>query len=158
MVQIISKRDGPRKEDVAIKRFLQENRGTIGQIKQALTGGGLPARKPSIEAPPPEVTRMFGYRRTEGAREAAPYLRISPNGRVVIADYDTGRQIHHIGDLRGTGTARRLVLATKQNGYFAPLDPDIVAPLASLDASPVPDTQAEDGLKQEIATRLGLDS
>ena len=41
MVDIISKRDGPRREDVAARRVLQENRGTIHKMMDHLTGGQL---------------------------------------------------------------------------------------------------------------------
>ena len=155
MIEIISKQDGPRREDVAMKRLLQENRGTIGQLKKALTGGGVSA--PVIAVPTPEAVRSFGYRRLGRAPGGVAYLRFSRNGRVVTVDTDTGRQVHHLGDLRGAGAGRRFVLATADNGYFAPLDPAVAEALAGLDRLAVADDEAETALKGEIASRLGLD-
>ncbi|WP_289016090.1 hypothetical protein [uncultured Methylobacterium sp.] len=155
MVHILSRQDGPRKEDAKIERILHENRGTIDRIKQAITGGAV--RPPAIEVPRPEVTQAFGYRRPAGERTVTPYVRLSPNGRVVIADFETGRQLHHLGDLRGSRQALRFVLASKENGYFAPLDASVAEPLAPLDGMVVPDADTEDRLKREIAARLDIE-
>ncbi|MCB4806192.1 hypothetical protein QO001_005600 [Methylobacterium brachiatum] len=138
-----------------MKRILRENRGTIDQIKHAITGGGALAR--IIEAPSPEVTRTYGTRRAAPEKSVAPYIRLSPNGRVVVADFESGRQLHHVGDLRGPRQAPRFVLATKENGYFAPLDTAISERLAALDGTVVAEGDAEDRLKREIAARLGIE-
>ena len=138
-----------------MERILRENRGTIERMKHAITGGA--ARPPTIEPPAPEVARAFGYRRPAGERTVAPYVRLSPNGRVVIADAESGRQLHHLGNLRGSRQAVRFVLASKENGYYAPLDAAVAEPLATLDGMAVSDADAEDCLKKEIAARLGLE-
>jgi hypothetical protein len=156
MVHIISKRDGPRREDAEIKRFLGDNRATIGRIAQALTGGGIGQSAPVIEAPPPEAVRSHGYRRMGDRRECRPYIRISQNGRVVIVDFETGRQMHHLGDIRGGGSGRRFVLATRQNGFFAPVDPALADLLAPLDGWAVATGDAEDRLKTILLQRLDL--
>jgi len=155
MVHILSRQEGPRKEDAKMERILRENRGTIERMKHAITGGA--ARPPTIEPPAPEVARAFGYRRPAGERTVAPYVRLSPNGRVVIADAESGRQLHHLGNLRGSRQAVRFVLASKENGYYAPLDAAVAEPLATLDGMAVSDADAEDCLKKEIAARLGLE-
>jgi hypothetical protein len=146
MVHILSRQDGPRKEDAAMKRILTENRGTIDQIKRAITGGG--ARTRIIETPSPEVTRAYGTRRSAAEKSVTPYIRLSPNGRVVVADFESGRQLHHVGDLRGPRQALR---------YFAPLDAAVAERLAALDGTVVTDANTEDGLKREIAARLGIE-
>ncbi|MDE4909603.1 MULTISPECIES: hypothetical protein [unclassified Methylobacterium] len=138
-----------------MKRILTENRGTIDQIKRAITGGG--ARTRIIETPSPEVTRAYGTRRSAAEKSVTPYIRLSPNGRVVVADFESGRQLHHVGDLRGPRQALRFVLATKENGYFAPLDAAVAERLAALDGTVVTDANTEDGLKREIAARLGIE-
>jgi hypothetical protein len=157
MVQILSKQDGPGKQEVEFKRFVNQNRGTIDQIANALTGGALAkARQPSPIVVP-EASVVHGYRSRGAERETAPYIRISPNGRVVVTDYETGSQLHHLGDLRGSRQTRRFVLATKENGYFDPLSEDLQAKLLVLNGIGIPDEAAEDQLKGEIATQLGLD-
>ena len=47
MVEIISKRDGPRREDVQVKRLIEQNRSTIVRLADQISGGGYSAsRKP----------------------------------------------------------------------------------------------------------------
>ena len=44
MIEIISKSDGPRREDAAARRFIRDNASTINKIANQLGGGGLGAR------------------------------------------------------------------------------------------------------------------
>jgi len=83
-------------------------------------------------------------------------VRISPNNRVVVADEDTGRQVHFLGELRRIDGRRRFVLATAENKFFSPLDPDLVAALADLDGTDVAGGAAERALSEGIASRLGF--
>lgn len=39
MVEIFSKRDGPRREDVQIKRLIEQNRGVITKLADQLSNG-----------------------------------------------------------------------------------------------------------------------
>ena len=68
-------------------------------------------------------------------RSAAPrpYVRISPNDRVVIADQATGRQLQFLGQIRRENGVRRFALATSANGFFAEVEADTAAQLAELD-------------------------
>jgi hypothetical protein len=157
MVQILSKQDGPGKQEAEFKRFVKQNRGTIDQIANALTGGGLARAQKASPIVVPEASVTHGFRTSGTQRETAPYIRISPNGRVVITDYETGSQLHHLGDLRGSRQKRRFVLATKENGYFDPLSEDLQAKLLALNGIGIADEEAEDRLKGEIATQLGFD-
>ncbi|MGJ4943935.1 hypothetical protein ACQR1W_25410 [Bradyrhizobium sp. HKCCYLS1011] len=157
MVEIISKRDGPRKEDVAAKEFIQTNRATIDKIANQLTGGRWQAMRNPVAAPQPAASGRLWYTPSSRASsEVSPYVRISLNGRIVVADLASGRQLHFIGELRGRGPARRLALATSQNGLFDPLDNHLHAALADLEGLHVPDEAAEECLEQEVAIRLGI--
>ncbi|WP_454625232.1 hypothetical protein [Bradyrhizobium cenepequi] len=156
MVEIISKREGPRKEDVAAKQFLRNNRAAIDGIADHLTGGRWRALRNPVRAPQPEPSGKLWYIPPGRPAELEPYVRISLNGRVVVADLASGRQIHFLGELRGERQSRRLALATAQNGFFAPLEDHLHAALADLEGLSVPDEASEQRLEQELAIRLGL--
>src|SRR5262245_22001860 len=116
MVEIISKRDGPRKEDVAAKRFIEKNRATIKGIADHLTGGRWQQSRNPVPAARPQPSGKLWYTPASRPPQSEPYVRISLNGRVVVADLATGRQLHFIGELRGEKQSRHLALATSQNG------------------------------------------
>ena len=71
------------------------------------------------------------------AEAPLPYVRISPNDRVVLADQATGRQLEFLGQIRRQNGARRFVLATKANGFFAEMAVETAARLAGLDGAAV---------------------
>lgn len=156
MVTIISKQDGPRKGEAELKHTIQQNRGTIDALARTLSGniGGRSAQQ--TVAKPQASTTTHSYRKTSSEGEAKPYVRVSLNGRVVIVDFETGNQIHHLGEVRGKGEAARFRLATKENGFYAPLDADICDHLRDIDGVAVTDGAAEDKLKKDIEERLGL--
>jgi hypothetical protein len=151
---IISKTEGPRREDARMRHVLSENRETIQQIKKAISGSQ--SSVPTIDSPSLEVTRSFGYRATAGQAVTSPYISLSHNGRVVVVDYETGRQLHHLGDIRGPRRSQRFVLASAKNSYYVPVDERIGNCLIELDGTPVHDKQTEEALKAEIALRLGF--
>lgn len=157
MVDIISKRDGPRREDVAAKRVLQENRGTIHKMMDHLTGGQLSSsqKKP---APAPETDRLIIHtgRATDACDTVSPYVRISVNGRVVVADQETSRQLHFLGEIRGPRRNQRFTLATKENGFYALIEEDLEAKIADLDGKEVTQGFSEDDLIKALTERLGI--
>lgn len=157
MVTIISKQDGPRKGEAEVKDIIKKNRGTIEQIANALSGGAMrPKAEPT--APPQASSTTVSYRKTSSEGDARPYIRISLNGRVVVVDFETGSQLHHLGDIRGKREAARFALATKANGFFAPIDVSLQDKLTGLDGTAVPDAAAEEKLKLDIAELLGFGS
>jgi hypothetical protein len=158
MVHIISKRDGPRREDVEIRSFLDRNRPTIDGIANRLTGGGWAEMRNPKPAPQPEPSGTLWYTPPSRPSEAAPYVRISVNGRVVVADLSSGRQLQFLGAVAGRGAERHFVLATRENGFFDPIEEAAGQALGELDGVLLPDAETEDLLKQEISTRLGLAS
>jgi hypothetical protein len=157
MVEIISKSDGPRREDAAAKHFIRENAATINKIANQL-GGGRRMASSGSEAPRADAFIRRG--RTSPTRDAEkrPYTKISLNGRVIAVDFNSGRQLHHIGEIRGQGPTRRFLLATRENRFFTPLDDDLLVVLNDLDGLAMPDDAAQEQLVQLIDARLGFAS
>jgi hypothetical protein len=161
VVHIISKRDGPRREDVEAKRVIQQNRGTIEKLANHLSAGRYgEMRRAAAEPVAAEVfekTLHSGY--TPGSQPAVlrPYVRISPNNRVVVADLASGRQLHYLGELRGRRGAQRFVLATRANGFHVPLEDELAGRLADLDGREMAADDADARLKRDIADRLDID-
>ncbi|MDQ0391928.1 hypothetical protein [Labrys monachus] len=156
MVHIISKRDGPRKEDVEIRSFLDRNRATIDGLADRLTGGAWREMRNPKPPQQPDPSGTLWFTPPSRPQEAEPYVRISLNGRVVVADLATGRQLQFLGAVAGRGEGRHFALATRENGFFEPIEAEAGCALADLDGVLLPDGEAEDMLKQEIAVRLGL--
>jgi len=154
MVEIISKSNGPRREDAAAKQFIRENAGTINKIARQLSGGRISAPADAGTLPlAPHFKR--GPAAPSRDAEKKPYVKISLNGRVIAVDFNSGRQIHHIGEIRGQGPTRRFLLATRENRFFTPLADDLLALLRDLDGAATPDEAAEESLVQTIDSRLG---
>jgi hypothetical protein len=158
MVYIISKRDGPHREEVAAKDFIQRNRTKIDAVANHLTAGRWQELRNPAPAPQPQPSGKLFSTPPARPRETEPYVRISLNGRVVIADLASGRQLHFVGELRGKGQLRYFALATRENGIFEPLDHGLCAVLGDLEGVSVPDEASEQRLEQVIAGRLGLDA
>jgi len=156
MVYIISKQDGPRREDVAAKDFIDKNRTKIDALANHLTGGRWGELRNPTPPPEPQPSGKLWYTPQGRLPEVEPYVRISLNGRVVVADLASGRQLHFVGELRGRGQSRHLALATRANGLFDPLDEGIYKALADLEGMLVPDEASEERLEGIIAARLGL--
>ncbi len=154
MVEIISKSDGPRREDAAAKRFLRENAATINKIAQQL-GGGQRRALPDAGTLPQTPSVRSGPAAPRRDAEKQPYVKVSLNGRVVAVDFNNGRQLHHFGEIRGQGPLRRFLLATRENGFFTPLEDDLLALLRDLDHAASPDETADEKLVEEIGARLG---
>jgi hypothetical protein len=79
------------------------------------------------------------------------------NGRVISKDQNTGRQLHHIGDIRNRDGEQTFVLATKQNGFFSPVDGSVAEALADLDGSRLAASYTEEQLAADIGAKLGID-
>lgn len=156
MVEIISKRDGPRREDVQVKRLIEQNRSTIVQLADQISGGGYSASRKPRQKPQAEGLIIHVGGGSSVAAEAAPSIRISINGRVVSVDQNTGRQLHHIGDIRNRDGVQVFVLATKQNGFFSPVDEAIAQALAEVDGSRLDGTYTEQQFAADIGAKLGI--
>src|SRR5882757_7841234 len=157
MVEIISKRDGPRREDVQVKRLIEQNRSTITRLADQISGGGYSASRQPRQQPKAEglIIHVGGSAAT--VTDAKPSIRVTTNGRVISTDQNTGRQLHHIGDVRNRNGEQIFVLATKQNGFFSPVDESIGEALAGLDGSRLTATYTEVQLAADIGAKLGID-
>lgn len=156
-MEIISKRDGGDRREREFKRVLQENRQTIDRLARHLTQGSMPTRPKTESAPAvEEARRSFGFRQHKVEREIEPWVRISPNDRVVLMDAATSRQIAYLGVLRGRGNDRAFVLATHENGFIAPLDNERTNALRHLDGCGLQGAEAEAELARQVATALGI--
>jgi hypothetical protein len=163
MVEFFSKSNEPRREDAHLRKVLQDNRATIvGLADQFSRGAYSASRRARAEGAQPQTSPAAGpsvHALSPPAAEAVPrpHVRISANGRVVVMDLGSGRQLHHLGDLRRSGGEERFRLATRENGFFSPLDADVAAGLADLDGRLVGGRQAEADLKTAIAERLAIE-
>jgi hypothetical protein len=157
MVEIISKRDGPRREDVQVKRLIEQNRSTIVKLADQISGGGYSASRKPRQEPKAEGLIIHVGGGSAPAAEAKPSIHVTMNGRVISKDQNTGRQLHHIGDIRNRDGDHVFVMATKQNGFFSPVDEIIAEALVDLDGSRLTATYTEEQLAADIGAKLGID-
>ncbi|WP_315901075.1 hypothetical protein [Leisingera daeponensis] len=158
MVDIFSKRDGPRLEDVKAKRLLSENAGTIRKLADQISNGGFSrmqaeqARRKQEPKPDGLIIHDMKARVTSDVPE--PYVKVSLNNRVVLVDKSTGRQMQMLGEIRGNFISKKFMLATKENGFFSPLEGDTAAALAHLDGVEMTDTFNDRTLAEAIEALL----
>jgi hypothetical protein len=157
-MDIISKKSGPRAEDQQAKQHLQRNWGTIEKLADTLSGGKYSADKARKAAPPAQARGliMVDQARPRLADDPVPYLRISTNGRVVIADKGSSVQMHFLGQLKRVEGEMRFVIATKENGFFTPLDAGLYEKIADLADVSLNRSYSEDDLAEDIKTRLQI--
>lgn len=162
MVTIISKSDGPRREDEAARRLIDGNRQTIARLADQFSQGAYSASRVARAAGPAREAEAITRRLiaiSDGATtavEPSPYVRISPNRRVVVADAESGRQLQHLGALRPVEGGLAFALATRENGFIAPAEPVFLTALADLDGRRIDEDFAEEDLAREISRRLAL--
>ena len=158
-MDIISKRSGPREEDKHAKENLRRNWGTIEKLADQISGGSYSANKArtAAAAEPQKSGLIFvDQAARRSTDDAEPYLRISVNGRVVLADRNSGLQLHFLGELKRRNGEVRFVVATAANGYISPLDPDLEERIGGLANQLVDRSYDEDDLFQDLSVRLDL--
>ena len=157
-MDIHSKKSGPRAEDQQAKQHLQRNWGTIEKLADTLSGGKYSADKAKKAAPGPQAQGLIivDQARPRLPDVPEPYLRISANGRVVLADTSSGVQLHFLGQLKRVNGIQQFVIATTENGFFTPLAADLAEKIADLADRPVNRSYSEDDLAQDIKTRLQI--
>ncbi|MGL5010453.1 MAG: hypothetical protein ACRC6I_11260 [Paracoccaceae bacterium] len=157
-MDIISKKSGPRAEDQQAKQHLQRNWGTIEKLADTLSGGKYSANKARKTAQPPQAKGLIFVDQAPPRLSDAPvpYLRISANGRVVIADTNSGVQMHFLGQLKRINGEVRFILATKENGFITPLDPDLLEKITDLAEVTVNRSYSEENLAEDIKMRLQI--
>lgn len=163
MVDIISKRDGPRREDERARHMINANRGAVTQIADHLTQGAYSAQKrakaQSANAPPaPEGKRFYAVSAgTSSSSDSGEIrVRVSVNNRVVAYDSSSGKQIHLLGEIRHQDGHRYFVLASRENGFFSGLPDEVNSPIAELDGQIIDQACPESLLTSEISKRLGF--
>lgn len=157
-MDIFSRKTGPRAEDQPAKQHLQRNWGTIEKLADTLSNGQYSVNKARKAAPPPQPEGLIivDQARPRMADEPQPYLRISVNGRVVVADAGSGLQMHFLGQLKRQNGAMTFLLATKENGFISPLAEDVREKIADLAGRTVNRTYTEDDLATDLKERLNI--
>ncbi len=160
-MDIISKRSGPREEDKRAKAHVQQNWGTIEKLADQISGGSYSANKARVSAKKDQPQAKGLIFVDQAARPSVdvpdPYLRISPNGRVVLVDKNSGIQLHFLGALKRQSGVVRFHIATKENGFITALDSDIEALILDLADKPLDRSYTEDHLFRDLQGRLSLD-
>jgi hypothetical protein len=144
------------KGDGDARRLIEQNRGTIERLADQLSNGAYSASRAPKAEPQAQglMIHVLGGKPASVAPD--PYVRISANDRVVLADHENGRQLHHLGEIRRVDSKRRFILATRENGFFAPVDAEVAAALTGLDGMAVGGADGEERLAAEIRQHLGL--
>ncbi len=157
-LDIINKREGPRPEDVRAKRLISENAATIRKLADPISGGGYSAmqNRQKQEAPRPDGLILHDMGGAAKAQEPEPYVRISLNGRVVLACRRTGKQIQLLGEIRHGFPAGTFRIATAERGYLSPVADGMLGAIAELDGCEIGAAMPEDALAAELERRLGL--
>lgn len=155
---IISKKSGPRREDEQAKRHINQNWGTIEKLADQISGGRYSADKARKAAPPPQASGKTIIDLTAPAAPdvVKPYVRISVNGRVVVADKNSGRQLNFLGQLKRISGLMCFVIATKENGFFLPVDEETYDLIGDLSDRTINLNFSEKDLGLELETRLNM--
>jgi hypothetical protein len=85
-------------------------------------------------------------------------VRVEADRRVHVVDAATGHRIHHVGEVRLVGRVWRFALATRSNGFRAPLSSTMATRLAQLDGVPMAGPRTAETLSAEISSLLGYDA
>ena len=154
MVDIFSKREGPRLEDVKAKRLLSENAGTIRKLADQISNGGFSKMRAGQarrkQEPKPEGLIIHDMKARVSSETPEPYVKVSLNNRVVLVDKSTGRQMQLLGEIRGNFMSKYFVLATKDNGFLSPLEDDMLAALAHLEGADLTGDFTDSDLAQAL--------
>ncbi len=159
-MDIFSKRDGPRPEDVRARKLISGNAGTIRRLADQISNGGF-TRMRAEEArrkqePQPEGLLIYTMSARRIGDAPDPHVRLSLNGRVVLSDRGTGRQLQVLGEIRGRAGAKRFVLASAENGYISPVSDEIHAALAPFEDIEIGPDFTEEDIVLAFSERLGL--
>jgi len=161
-MDIFSKRDGPRAEDVKAKKLIRENAGTIRRLADQISNGGYTKMRQDEalrkQEPKPEGLIIHDLKLPTKSDAPDPYVKVSINNRVVLVDRNNGRQLHMLGEIRGPSFARRFALATKGNGFMSPVPEEMVSLLSSLDGVELSSAFTEKDLAANLSGLLDLET
>ncbi len=159
-LDIFSKREGPRAEDVKAKRMISENMPVIRKLADQISNGGFTQmRQQQAERnkePQAEGKLIFDMKARATVDEPEPYVKVSLNNRVVLADRKSARQLAMIGEIRGNFLSRKLFLATRENGFISPLDEELLGCIAQLEGVEINTDYTEEELVVTLEQLLGL--
>jgi hypothetical protein len=157
-LDILARLSSERPEDKRAQAHIKRNWGTIEKLADTLSGGKYSADKAKQAAPPPQAQGLIiiDQARPRVADVPVPYLRISVNGRVVLADSSSSIQLHFLGQIKRVNGEQRFVIATAENGFVAPLDSAICEKIADLADLTINRSYSEDDLAEAIKTRLQI--
>lgn len=156
MVEIISKQDGPRREDAYVKRLIEQNRGVITKLADHFSGGRYSeSKKPKLALQAERLIIHVGGA-AKPAPEPEPRIRVAANGRVISVDVTTGRQLQHFGDIRDRQGLKIFALATTANGFIAPLDESVAEALEDIDRVVIGPSYSGADLAADIGLRLDI--
>lgn len=157
-LDIRSRLSATRPEDKRAKEYLQRNWGTIEKLADTLSGGKYSQDKARKAAPPPQAQGLIIVDQAAPRRPdaAVPYVRVSLNGRVVLADSNTGVQLAFLGEIKRLNGEKCFFIATAENGFISPLEPETVVKIADLAQRVINRAYTEDQLADDIKARLEI--
>lgn len=159
-MDIFSKREGPRAEDVKAKRIISDNMPVIRRLADQISNGGFTQMRQDQarrkQEPQPEGKLIFDMKARLQNEVPEPYIKISLNNRIVLADRKSARQIQLVGEIRGSVMSKKLVLATKENGFISPLDNEVLDAIGHLDGVEINRDFSADDLASTLEKLLGL--
>lgn len=160
MVDIFSKKDGPRREDVVAKRMINDNKATIHRLADQISSGGFSRSRAAMaqakEEPKPAGLNI--HLLGGGAKPSEPdrVLRISLNDRVVVMDANSGKQMELLGQLKTRGGQKYFALATAENGFLSPLGEEIQDRLGDLNGVVIESQDVQEKFVRVIKDRLEI--
>src|SRR5262245_38807303 len=101
----------------AARSLIERNRATIERLANQFSSGAYSAARARPPEPQPQGLIIHTLGGGTTAEAPSPYVRISPNERVVVADHVSGRQLQFLGQIRRENAVRRFVVATRANGF-----------------------------------------
>ncbi len=156
MVEFFSKSSEPNRDDARMRQVLRENRSTIVRLADQFSHGAYSASLKPREAPKAEGLIIHTGVSTATVDVPEPYAKVSLNGRVLVVDRASARQLAHLGDVRRSGGESRFRLATRANGFFSPVAEETAAALADLDGCRIDAACPEAAFLAEVEKRLGI--
>jgi hypothetical protein len=157
-VDIMPKRDIPRRDDA----FGDPAPGAECEITWIADRIADPFRPRAAQNGPCAVARVERdwLLIEDEVEETAPPHRVlvDMERRIRVIDAVSGRALHTVGEIRLVGRVWRFVLATRGNGFRAPLNSNMASRLAQLDGVPMGRPRTPDTLSAEISSLLGYDT
>lgn len=160
MVDIISKRKGPRREDVAAKRMINDNWSTISRLADQISSGGYSRSRKAIakakEEPALDNLNIHILGGSSKAIEPDPIVQVSRNNRVIIMDVRSGKQLQYLGEMRFQGRQKYFALAITANNFLTTVDDDTELKLADLNGVIIESDEIQEAFIKVIKDRLEL--